>query len=227
MVEVTEILKRLEVGLVERLDAPDLKDGITNSGLVLGAVEERAHLYNCLGAIYPLLSRGEKTQGLRLVLRQMDGIRYDKVSLGHTPYIRDPQLLSDIGESRRLYWPGLHDEEKLWKGKKDFKELKEEIIGEDGLFKLDKVTSDFVVAYALLRSDFTNFGEDYVQAAHPGFLKRVLKGIVTLRFAEREDDIKIEKGMKRLQELLPKSLHDQIDPIRKEADWTIIKETVR
>lgn len=82
-----------------------------------------------------------------------------------------------------------------------------------------KVKSDFLVAYSLLRSDFCDFGEQYVGTANPLFLERTIKGIVALRFgvAKRQKDV--DKGIERLKELLPGSIHYKIDPIRKEAGW--------
>jgi len=240
MNQTIDIVERLGTfGLRERVGEEDLKEGLNNLNLIVELKDSspernpyigddfipRTNVYNALGAIYPSLSREQKLDGLRSILGKMDGIRYDRVSMNHTPYIRDPQLLSDIGASRVLYWPGLHDEEKIWKGK-SFEEVKRDILSEDGLFLPDKVNNDFLVAYGLLRSDFTSFGEVYSEAAHPEFLKRVLKGIVTLRFGRCENDTEVEKGRKRLQELLPRRLHEQIESIRNEADWTIITEVV-
>lgn len=87
----------------------------------------------------------------------------------------------------------------------------------DGLFDPAKVRSDFLVAYALIRKDFTHFGEDYVRAANPEFLQRVLKGIVALRFDKATEE-QVDQGRKRLYELLPVSVHERIEPLRQEAD---------
>ena len=181
-------------------------------------------VYNTVGAVYSYLERPQKDRALRNIFDILDGLNYRIVNEVHTPGIREPLLLSDIAVCRRLYWPGLHDEEKLWKDKDDFFEIHEDIIDENGLFKKEKVTSDFLVGYALLRSDFTPFGEDYARAANSAFLERVMKGIVALRFATAENEGEIEEGKKRLYKLLPKSLHDRIEPIRQEADWVDYKK---
>ena len=224
MSQMTELLEKLEKsGLIERLDETEKKMAVNHADTIINLVRDwpDTDTYNTLGAVYPLLNKRQRYGGLRIVLNVMDRIRYDHVSASHTPYIRDPQLLSDISASQPLYWPGLHDEESLWKGK-NFDQLREEIMGADGLFVPDRVTSDFVVAYALLRSDFTNFGEEYAKAANPEFLKRVLKGIITLRFAKDKNGDEKEKDRKRLRELLPKSLHEQIEPLKQEEDWMLV-----
>lgn len=181
-------------------------------------------VYNAVGAVYPYLDREQKNKALEKILNILDERNYLEVNggtgAGHTTGIREPLLLSDICIVRRLYWPGLHDEEYLWKNK-NFSEFKAETISEDGTFKKEKVKSDFLVAYAILRSDITNWGEDYISVANENFLERSLKGIVGLRFpfkdlGKKED---LNNGTKRLKELLPKSLHNRIETIRQEGDW--------
>lgn len=180
-------------------------------------------LYNSLGAVYPYLERSQKDKAIREILNILDRRNYMEVngstSLGHTTGIREPLLLSDIKIVRHLYWPGLHDEEKLWKNKAHFSNIQDEIMDANGIFKKDKVRSDFLVAYALLRKDFTSFGADYASAANPEFLERTLQGIVAIRFAHAESSEEIESGQRRLIELLPKSVHQYIEPMRKRADW--------
>jgi len=241
MIEIVETVEQLgRLGLLERLTESQCKEGLDNFDLISsldGSAGQRSvyigddyvpkiEVYNALGAIYPLLSREKKLYGLQSILRKMDGVRYDRVSMNHTPYIRDPQFLSDIGASRGLYWPGLYDEEKLWNEETDFKKFREKNMDEKGLFRADRVNSDFLVSYAILRSDFSKFGESYAEVANPGFLKRVLKGIVTLRFSGCKNEEEIEGGRKRLQEFLPSSVHDKIEPLRNEANWVIHKEVV-
>ena len=240
--ERRDILKNFgRRGLIERLNNWEIELGKNNPKIILEALSSHkdeicpylgddflpnTDVYNLIGAFYPIWSKEQRTDMLKFILRKMDGIRYDKVSHNHTPYIRDPQLLSDISASRPNYWPGLHDEKALWQGR-SFHQIKKEIIDDNGLFKLNKVESDFLVAYALLRSDFTNFGEQYLQIINPNFLKRVLKGIVALRFAGiGENQEEITQRRDRLRRLLPKSLHEQIDLIREEKDWIFIKETI-
>lgn len=181
-------------------------------------------LYNAVGAVYPYLEREQKDRALGKVLNILDSRNYAEVNggrgEGHTPGIREPLLLSDICIARPLYWPGLYDEEHKWKKYIDFSELRAEMIDENGMFRTDRVNSDFLVAYALLRRGMCDFGEEYVNAANPAFLERTLRGIVALRFSGKPmSDEKIEKGRNRLEGLLPKSVHHRIEPLRKEADW--------
>ncbi len=73
----------------------------------------------------------------------------------------------------------------------------------DELFCTAKVKSDFCVAYAVLRSDMCSFGAEFTQTCHPLFLKRVVEGIVAMRFAWVQNDEEARKGRERLRELLP------------------------
>ncbi|MFH1500904.1 MAG: hypothetical protein ABIE22_03070 [archaeon] len=176
-------------------------------------------IFHIVGAAYPYLTREQKDSSLRQVIDILNNYRYDIASLVHSPHIREPLLFSDVGICSPLYWPGLHGQERLWKDVEDFYELQEKIMTEEGMFRPEIVDSDFLVAYAILRTDFTPFGEQYIQAANPLFLERVIKGIVNLRFGRSDTAKRIKKGEGRLREILPESLHDRITPIREEADW--------
>jgi hypothetical protein len=184
-------------------------------------------LYNTVGAVYPFLERSQKNKALAAVLSILDKVNYlevnGEIGIGHTTGIREPLLLSDIKITRDYYWPGLHDEEKLWRDHSNFFILQQEIMDQDGMFRKDKVRSDFLVAYALLRKDFCSFGEDYANAANPEFLERVLQGIVALRFSRADTSDKVHEGRERLLELLPPSVHHHIEPIRQKADWADYK----
>jgi hypothetical protein len=222
-------------GLLERLDNKTREQGTFDKQILVDLVRDKKYervqgigddfipdsdLYNAIGSIYPLLDRKQKDEVIRAHLNQFDGLNYLAVNSNHTPNIREPLLLTDIAIARPLYWPGLNDEKRFWDGKETFTELQKEIMGENGLFDPAKVKSDFLVAYALMRKDFTFFGEDYVKAANPEFLERVLKGIVALRFANLKDESQINERINRLYQLLPSSVHDRIEPFRKERDWT-------
>jgi len=176
-------------------------------------------VYNAVGEVYPYLERPQKDKALRKVLDCMDKINYVYVNVSHTPFIREPSLLSDIQIVRWLYWPGLHDDEHLWENKTDFSEIQDEIMDKHGMFRKNVVRSDFLVAYSLLRKDIGNFGEEYASAANPEFLERVMKGIVAMRFAHAESEQEVIKGKRRLEGLLPESLHSRIEPLRLERDW--------
>ncbi len=186
-------------------------------------------LYNNIGTVYPSLERSQKDIVLKQIFGILDKRNYAEVngvySAGHTPGIREPLLLSDICIARPLYWPGLYDEEQLWKKFDNFYDFEKNVMGE-GTFRKDMVNSDFLVAYAVLRTDFTNFGGDfaeYLRENNPNFLGRVIKGIVGLRFTRAETSEKVESKRKRLEEILPRSLHDGIEPLRQEADWVDFK----
>ena len=141
--------------------------------------------YNSVGAIYPFLDRETKNYALEKILKIFDYLRNDYVQISHTSYIREPLLLSDIQIVRGQYWPGLEGEEgeRLIKKHKLFCDFKSEFIDGDGFFNKDIVNSDFIVAYSLLRSDFCDWGESYIQIVNSNFLERVVKGIVGMRFA--------------------------------------------
>ncbi len=215
-------------------DAYTNDKGVNNRALVqaeCGGPHEAVPwaVYNAVGAVYPYLDRKQKNKALgEIIFRILDTRNYAEVNgergAGHTTGIREPLLLSDIAIARPLYWPGLHDEERLWKDKACFCDFQVETMDEEGMFYPTRVNSDFIVAYALLRNDFTSFGEEYAEAANPAFLGRVLKGIVAMRFAGAKDQSDIRKGTERLKELLPESVHDKIEPLRLEGGWVDYKE---
>jgi len=234
VVQIAEIIQTLgQSGLLERLDENSRSQGLSDHQILIGMVRDKNYervqgigddfipdsdLYNVAGAIYPLLDRRQRDEVVSAHLNQFDRLNYSAVNSNHTPNIREPLLLADITIARPLYWPGLNDEKCLWDGKGSFAELEREIMAENGLFDSSRVRSDFLVAYALMRNDFTRFGDDYVKVANPEFLDRVMKGIVALRFARAKDE-EIDSGRNRLYDLLPKAVHDKIESLRQEADW--------
>lgn len=231
----TELIGKLgSLGLLERLDDSTKSQALLDQGVLTSLVSCKKYekvqgigddfipdssLYNTIGSIYPLLDRKQRDDVIRAHLNQFDKLNYLAVNSNHTPNIREAMLLADITIARPLYWPGLNNEKALWEGKNSFAKLEKEIITENGLFDPTKVKSDFLVAYAIMRKDFTQFGEDYVRVANQDFLNRVVKGIVALRFAGVKEG-EIENRRNRLYELLPKIIHDRIEPLRQESDWT-------
>ncbi len=215
-------------------DAYTGEDGVNNRAFIeaiAGGPMETipANVYNAVGVVYPHLDRARKDKALRRVLDIMDGINYGYVQESHTPFIREPLLLADIYVVRRLYWPGLDEGKALLKqfgntDIEDFLRLKEEIIDEDGLFRGDRVRSDFVVAYSLLRKDYCAFGEFYVGSANPFFLERTLQAITGMRFARAESEEEILCRRERLRELLPASVQDRIDYHLEQADWVDVSK---
>ncbi len=236
MSQTTEIINTLgSLGLLERLDDETKQAGLLDFQLLINLVRDKRYervqgigddfipdtdLYNAVGAIYPLLNKEQKNDAIKAHLKLFDGLNYLRTNTNHTPNIRDPQLLTDITIARTVYWPGLHNEEQLWKRKRSFARLQKDIMKENGLFDESKVKSDFLVAYALMRNDLTKFGDDYVKIANPSFLERVVKGIVALFVGEITKEKIKEKNRTKLYKLLPKAIHYRIEPLIEEADWT-------
>jgi len=227
--ETKELIKTLgKKGLLERLSPSEREEGLSNWEELFQQVgkgdPERVqgigddflpdtYSYNAIGAIYPLLNVEDRKKVTGKFINRFDGINYNYVQNNHTSYIREPLLLADILLGRWIYFPGLFDEEKLWEGKESFSELEKEIIDENGLFKVDKVNSDFLVAYALMRTDITPFGEDYIKAANPKFLDRVIEGVANLGFNNLTQKEEIETKRKTFYGILPKSIHEKFEKI--------------
>lgn len=217
-------------------------------------------LYNSVGIIYPFLDREMKNYALEKILGILDQQNNRIIQISHTPYIRDPLLLSDISIARSSYWPGLDEGERLIKKKSIFLDFKSEFIDEKGIFNKENIDSDFIVGYSLLRKDICDWGEEYIKVVNKSFLDRVLKGIVGMRFAHlfsiknlSDEEIeginekagnpnfynsireKLNKNLNteilnrknRLQELLPVSLHSEIEKKFKEQDWADYKLFMR
>lgn len=230
--DVINLLRK--TGLLERLPKKTQQIGLKDFQRLIDAVRDKKYkrvqgigddyipnsgLYNAVGAIYPLLNREQRDEALRAHLHQFDGLNYSAVNTNHTPFIREPLLLTDITITNRFYWPGFLDEEAKWKGK-SLKDLQEEgILQENGLFNPEEVQNDFLFAYALMRTDHSDIAEDYAKIAHPDFLERTLKGISAMRFAKQGDKKKIEKRAKRLRKVLPKNVAEQVIAFKDEADW--------
>jgi len=196
------------IGMLDRLQREAMRNG--SSSLPFGhdpVPNTMAH--NAIGCVYPSLNAEQRESALRSILRNFDGIRYDYVSGLHTPCIREPLLLADIWAVRPVYGPGLKDEEQLW-ADADFKEFAARTGINGGLFSTERVRSDFLVAYAALRPDIGDFGDVYPHIAQGEFLRRVVRGIVVLRFAGVDDAAKIAAGHARLREILPASLHAMV-----------------
>jgi len=141
--------------------------------------------YNSIGGIYPFLNRELKNYALGKIFGILDLIDFQSVQRSHTYYIKEPLLLSDISIASPLYWPGMDEGEYLIKKYNNlFCDFKSELINEEGFFKKDKVKSDFIVGYSLLRNDFCNWGEEYAEISDKNFLERVIQGIVGMRFAK-------------------------------------------
>lgn len=188
-----------------------------------------APIYNAVGMYYPKLSPDQKSKALDQVFKIIDRYAYPEVQSSHISVIREPLLFSDITTAVPLYWPGIYEGERIVEWYRGmgygFKDGVTDIIDSKGMFDPKRVNSDFIVAYSLMRSDVCDYGEQYVEKANPQFLGRVMQGIVQKRFVN--SPFTVEEGTQRLKELLPKSTHHLIDPIRENLDLVHIKEYVK
>ena len=181
-------------------------------------------LYNAIGEAYPALSREQKDLALRQTFAIMDETTYTIVNglegAGHTTGIREPFYLGEIATARRMYWPGLDEGKNLIKlcyG--NFDEVKFNLMTKEGTFKQDRIHSDFLVAYAFLRSDFSNFGESFAEAFDKPFMDRTVTAIVKMRIRNAKTESEVSAGLDRLKFLLPKSLHGKIEAASKSTGW--------
>ena len=184
-----------------------------------------ADVYNAVGAVYPFLDRERKDKALGKILNILDGINYCYVQISHTPFIREPLLFGDICAVRMLYYPGLDEGKTLLEqfgnsGVDSFLELQKEIIDENGLFIRNKVRSDFLVAYSLLRTNLSDFGEMYAGTANHLFLDRTIKGLVGMYFGQKgaedqdQGEIRVE-----FRQILTPSVQDRVDYHLEQRDW--------
>ncbi|MBU0457677.1 MAG: hypothetical protein ABH824_02470 [Nanoarchaeota archaeon] len=171
--------------------------------------------YNALGAIYSFLPREKKDEVLGVFLQQLGRINYFYVQIHHTPAISEPSLLSDIQIINPRYWPGMDEGKAIVKKFDNFAGFHDFLMGPDGIFRAGKVQSDFLVAYAALRSDMSPFGSEYAAACYPDFLERIVDGIVDMRL---NMDIGLEEGKARLRELLPTALHPKLEKSYQRTD---------
>jgi hypothetical protein len=237
MVVSLKLLRNLgNSGLQERLSPEILNEGVANAREIIEAVRTKTYerdphllddfcpdteLYNALGAIYPQLSREDRKLALCAYLAQMDSVNTRYVNTSHTPFIREPLVLANISIERGIYWPGLNDQKRLWENK-SFDEFREDTMDSNGLFKTEVVQSDFLVAYAILRGDCTNFGEEFRRAAHPQFLDRVYKGIAAIVFAHADNRSKLIERRRKMKGLLPTESFNAVDRHRIKKDWILL-----
>lgn len=183
-----------------------------------------APIYNAVGHFYPRLKQEHRSKALREIFRIMDHQNYFGVQQAHTSYIREPLLLADICTAVPLYWPGLYEGKNLVKSYETFDKIREETMTADGLFRPEAIKSDFLVAYSFLRTDTSNFWEDYLRVANRSFVGRTLMGVVELVFAFSKEPV--EKDMETIKKFLPKQVHELIDPMRKSLDLEYLRPFV-
>lgn len=176
-------------------------------------------VYNAVGGVYLYLEKNQRFAALRQVLRCLDKYNTKIVQDTHTCGIRDPILLTDIAIVRPPYWPGLDEGWAKIKNFSSFNELEKEMIDDEGMFKKTKVRSDFIMAWTLLCSQWSPWGEDYVKIANPKFLERILKGLVNYCFSNRSTAESINSELQNFKANLPQSTYHRIEPLTKEKDW--------
>lgn len=221
-----ELVSALSEGLPERRSKKGLKSGVDCADEIISLVRNQRYarvmgigddfipdtgLYNMIGSIYSSLPREKRVEARDAVLSQLDGVNSHYVQMNHTPYIREPLLLSDIAVERPMYWCGLYEGKNLLEKQDTFAGFKKTLMNSNGLFKKDKVFSDFCVAYSALRKDMSSFGDAYANEAHPAFLDRVVDGIVSLRIGKPAKNSDLIAGRERLKELLPEGLQSLVD----------------
>lgn len=175
-------------------------------------------IYNAVGEVYSYLERSQKDKALRQVLKILDDINYFYVQISHTPYIREPLLLTDISICRRIYWPGFDDELNLIKKYSSFKRFKNETIDERGFFKRDKVKSDFILATVLMHRKYSEWGDNYIDVANPNFLNRVFNGIVAMDFSQVCQE-KFDERVIEFNKIWPKRFIEKLEEIIDRKDW--------
>ena len=181
-------------------------------------------VYNTVGTFYPYFSRDLKDKSLGGVLNILDRLNTRIIQDIHTPRIREPLLFSDIVICRPPYSPGLDEGKAILANTSSFNEFKQGFMDEKGFFLQKRVLSDFCVASAVLRSDMSDFGEEYARTASSAFLNRVIKGIVGIYFSKRTDPKDIAKEREDFRRILPKTTHEIIDSAIEKADWVDYKK---
>src|SRR3989344_13230 len=181
-------------------------------------------VYDVIGGAYPALSREQKDRAALAAVSVMDHTDNIHVQWHVTPYIRNPQFVVDVALMRPYYYPDSGETKGIAQNYPRFHMVRSELIDDAGKFIPEKVDSDFVVGYGLLRSDFLDCGEEFARVADPPFLNGLMKRIFAWRYGrspgqEELSSESIEKKTKRLKHLLPKSVLDRIEPLRVEADW--------
>lgn len=179
-------------------------------------------LYNTIGAVYPTWTREQRDLALSQILGILDGRNYAEVNgaygTGHTTGIREPLLLADIKVARGIYWPGLEEQMSLLNKFLTFEEFSEEILDLNG-FDRSKVTSDFLLAYTLLRKpEWNDAYARFAKTFTPRFLERTITGIAAMNFF-RGDPAIDEERLKRMHELLPASIIPDLERAREKRDW--------
>ncbi len=175
--------------------------------------------YDNLGRVYRGQGRAGREKILRGLLMKLDKFRIPCViggqGAGHTNRVREPSLLTDAVLARSIYWPGSREGEQIVEEyADDFEGFKGEFL-DSGLFRKDRVKSDYIVALEVLRS---GLGEKFIETADKGFLYRVVRGLIGMRTGHARKG-EVEAALERLKKELPESLHSKIEAIRLSGGW--------
>lgn len=186
-------------------------------------------MMNAVGSVYPHLGREDRERAVGKILEFLDGKNYAYVNgaagPGYTTGIDDPLLLSDISIVRPFYWPGLEEGEQIvnqYSGgerleqDENYEKLREDILDEKARVTGD-VDSEFLVAYTLLRDDYSDFAQDFAQYLDSEFLNRTLRGITALRFGLFADNE--AEGIQRIEDILPEILHEDVRGLKDDEFW--------
>ena len=176
-------------------------------------------IYNTLGGAYRYLTREQRDGILAAILGMLDRQNYLVVQEAWTPFLRDPLLLADIQIVRPLYWPGLDEGRGLIASASGHDSLMRMLLDDEGWFYPERVHSDYVVGYALLRSDFYPYGDDVAGRLNPQLRESIVHAVCAMRFAHTTLPEQIDTGARRLEQLLPRSLHDEITWDREKIGW--------
>lgn len=221
-------------GIKERVSNETLLEGVKFADQIIDGVKnltyERVqgigddylpdlYAYNALGTIYPYLTMEQRENAVRAFLGHFDCLRYDRVQYNHTSKIMEPIALTDILSARWLYFSGLEDETKQIGEAKKLKKFESIYMTKDGLFKPNKVDSDFLMAYAALRTDTWDYAKEYAREAHQQFLDRVVKGLVNVFFSDAKTEEKVKEKKKDITRILTPEVYPLIDYHLSKKDW--------
>lgn len=221
--DIVQRRKRREYGENEAL--VDAFAGGPNEGVI-------EPVLNAIGENYPNFPTNRKLAYLRKVLGILDHFNYEDVQ-AHMENLREPILFGDIVTARRIYWPGLYEGKRIldsiYKRRKspdapfkNFEELCDKIIDENGLFKPKKIDSDFIVAVFFIIS---KYGDEYSRIANQTFLTRVTYAYAQKHLGHTEKDSKERKEeTKKLEKVMPKSLKGRVTAASKSFDEAYLRE---
>ncbi len=179
------------------------------------------HLYNALGALYPLLKGAGLLSTYTVIKQKFLSLDFPDERAHHISKICEPLLIDDLSSSG-VIWPERDKEKTIVNRFFFFMDFQAECMERDGLFKEGIFASDFFMAYTLLywREDEA-FRLGYAAIAHPEFLERAVGAIVhhfvrrarasSSRISPEEYQVRSAGAVYSLKEMLPKICHNLVD----------------